>query len=579
MVSLLRLLRSHLGPYRRTMLVVVVLQAIQTTAALVLPTLNAAIIDEGVLVGDNDFIRRTGLVMIGFSIAQIVFSIGAIWFGAKAAMAFGRDIRRDLFDKVTSFSAREIGHFGAPTLITRITNDVQQVQMLVVLLCTMMIAAPMTMVVGVIMAVREEPGLSPVLVVSMPAAVIALGSLVVRMVPAFQRMQAHIDRVNLVLREQITGVRVVRAFVRERREEARFEEANADLTDASLRAGRLQAGMFPTVILTINLASIAVLWVGADRINAGTMELGSLVAYLSYLVQILMAVVMATFMLSMIPRAAVAADRIVETLGVTPSLAPAATPVTEFTERATLELDRVEFRYFGAAQPVLRDVSFRAAAGQTTAIIGSTGAGKSTLVGLIPRLFDPTAGTIRINGENVAEVDADLLAATVALVPQRPFLFSGTVASNLRFARPDATEEEMWTALETAQAAEFVRATALGLDAPVQQGAANLSGGQRQRLAIARALIVQPEIYVFDDSFSALDVVTAARLRAALTATTRDATVVIVAQRISTIVDADRIIVLESGEVAGIGTHESLLKDCPTYAEIVESQRRQEAPA
>ena len=576
-MSLLRLLRSHLGPYRNIMLIVLVLQAIQTTAALVLPTLNAAIIDEGVLQADNDFIRRTGLVMIGFSVAQIVFSIGAIWFGARAAMAFGRDIRRDLFDKVTSFSAREIGHFGAPTLITRITNDVQQVQTLVVLLCTMMIAAPMTMVVGVIMAIREEPGLSPVLIVSMPAAVIALGALVVQMVPAFQRMQIHIDRVNLVLREQITGVRVVRAFVRERQERARFAHANDELTAVSLRAGRLQAGMFPTVMLTINLASIAVLWVGGDRINAGTMELGSLVAYLSYLVQILMAVVMATFMLSMIPRAAVAADRIVETLSVTPSLAPAEVAVTAFTQRAVLELDGVGFQYFGAEQPVLHDVGFRATAGQTTAIIGSTGAGKSTLVGLMPRLFDPTAGSIRINGHAVSDIDADLLASTVAFVPQRPFLFSGTVASNLRFARPDATDEEMWTALETAQAADFVRALAGGLDAPVQQGAANLSGGQRQRLAIARALIVRPEIYVFDDSFSALDVVTAARLRESLAATTRDATVIIVAQRISTIIDADQIIVLESGEVAGIGTHESLLVDCPTYIEIVESQLRQEA--
>lgn len=577
-MKLLRLLRSHLGPYRNIMLIVVVLQAVQTTAALVLPTLNASIIDEGVLTGDNDFIRRTGVIMIGFSIAQIVFSIAAVWFGARAAMAFGRDVRRDLFDKVTSFSAREIGQFGAPTLITRITNDVQQVQTLVVLVCTMMIAAPMTMIVGVIMAVREEPGLSPVLLVSMPAAVIALGVLVVRMVPAFQRMQIHIDRVNAVVREQITGVRVVRAFVREKEEGVRFTEANDDLTGASLSAGRLMAGMFPTVMLTINLASIAVLWVGADRINDGTMQLGSLVAYLSYLVQILMAVVMATFMLSMIPRASVAADRIAETLAVTPSLAIADAPVTAFSTRAELEFDDVGFRYFGAEQPVLDGVGFRAAAGQTTAILGSTGAGKSTLVGLIPRLFDVVEGIVRINGHDVREIEASLLASTVAYVPQRPFLFAGTIASNLKFARPDATEAEMWSALETAQAAEFVRKLPAELDAPVQQGAANLSGGQRQRLAIARALIVQPEIYVFDDSFSALDVVTAARLRTALTETTREATVIIVAQRISTVIDADQIIVLESGAVAGIGAHADLLQTCPTYAEIVASQR-QEAPA
>ena len=577
-MSLLRLLRSHLGPYTGIMAIVVVLQAVQTTAALVLPTLNASIIDQGVLPGDNDFIRRTGAVMVGFSIVQIVFSIGAVWFGARAAMAFGRDIRRDLFDKVLSFSAREVGHFGAPSLITRITNDVQQVQTLVVLVCTMMIAAPMTMIVGVVMAVREEPGLSPVLMVSMPAAVVVLGFLVSRMVPAFQQMQAFIDRINLVVREQITGVRVVRAFVREREESVRFAAANDDLTGASLRAGRIMAGMFPTVMLTINMASIAVLWVGADRIDAGTMQLGSLVAYLSYLVQILMAVVMATFMLSMIPRAAVAADRIVETLGVSSSLPAATRPVTAFVRQADVEFDGVGFRYFGAEKPVLDGIGFRAGAGQTTAILGSTGAGKSTLVGLIPRLFDATEGTVRINGHDVREIDADLLAATVSFVPQRPFLFSGTVASNLRFARPDATQAEMWAALETAQAADFVRALPDGLDAPVQQGAANLSGGQRQRLAIARALIVRPEVYVFDDSFSALDVVTAARLREALKETTRDATVVIVAQRISTVIDADQILVLEAGEIAGLGTHDELLTSCPTYAEIVDSQLRQAAP-
>ena len=578
-MSLRELFRTHLAPYRSLLVLVVILQAIQTFAALTLPSLNADIIDKGVLVGDNDYIRRTGLVMLGFTAVQAVFAIGAVWFGARTAMAFGRDLRRDLFQQVTAFSTREVGRFGAPSLITRITNDVQQVQMLVVMGVTMMVAAPLTMVIGVIMALREDVGLSIVLVVAMPAVGIVLGSVVTKMVPAFQVMQTRIDRANQVLREQISGIRVVRAFVREPEETARFGRANDDLTDSGLRTGRLMAVMFPTVMLTINLSSVAVLWVGADRIDAGSMELGSLVAYLSYLVQILMAVVMATFMLSQVPRASVAGERIVEVLDTSPTVAVAKHPVTAFAGRGSLEFRSVGFHYPGAVEPVLSDISFAIGSGQITGVIGSTGAGKSTLLNLVPRLFDATSGSVHINGVDIVEIDPALLARTVGYVSQKSYLFSGTIATNLRFGRPDAADADLWHALEVAQAADFVRAMPDQLDSEVSQGGVNLSGGQRQRLAIARALVVQPEIYVFDDSFSALDVATAARLNAALAPATADAAVLVVAQRVSTIIDAGQILVLEDGRIAGLGTHDELVASCPTYAEIVESQLGEGAAA
>ncbi len=575
-MKLRQLLKSHLGPYRKVLTIVVVLQAIQTFASLTLPTLNAMIIDNGVLKGDNGYIARTGGIMLAFSIVQIIFSAGAVWFGARAAMGFGRDLRRDLFHQVTNFSAREVGQFGAPSLITRITNDVQQVQTLVVLVCTMMVAAPLTLVIGLIMALREDLGLSVVLAFAVPSAVIVLGSLVARMVPSFQQMQVRIDRVNRVLREQITGIRVVRAFVREPQERVRFAGANAELTETSLRTGRLMAGMFPTVMFIINISSIAVLWVGANRIDAGQLELGSLVAYLTYLIQILMAVVMATFMVSMIPRAAVAADRITEVLETPSSVVIPADPVTEVHEVGTLEFDNVSFHYAGADQPVLSNLSFRAEAGQTTAIIGSTGAGKTTLVDLIPRLFDATEGTVKVDGVDVRRLDPDLLWSKVGYVPQKPYLFSGTVASNLRYGRPEATDAEMWEALEVAQAADFVRDMPDGLESSIAQGGTNVSGGQRQRLAIARALVVKPELYVFDDSFSALDLLTDARLRAALKPLTRGSAVILVAQRVSTIADAEQILVLEDGRIVGRGTHSQLIEECPTYAEIVASQNSEE---
>jgi len=578
-VSLRRLLVSHLRPYKKVLVIVVVLQTLQTTATLALPAYSADIIDQGVMTGDNAFIRSTGAVMLVITLFQVVFGIGAVWFGARAAMSFGRDVRRDLFDQVLSFSAREVGTFGAPSLITRITNDVQQVQLMVVMGTTMMIAAPLTMVIGVIMALREDVNLSVVLLVCVPAAAVALGSIVYRMVPGFQAMQDRIDRVNRVLREQITGVRVVRAFVREPQEEERFAEANEGLTSTSLSLGRLQAAMFPTMTVIVNLSSIAVLWVGADLISEGELQIGSLIAYLTYLIQILISVVMATFMVSMIPRAAVAAERIQAVLDTSSSVVPPAEPRLTLPERGTLEMRAVEFHYPGAEAPVLEDITFRVEAGQTTAVVGSTGAGKTTLVNLVSRLFDATSGSVMVDGVDVRDIDPALLAATVGYVPQKPYLFSGTVASNLRFARPDATDDELWEALRIAQAVDFVHAMPDGLDTTIAQGGASVSGGQRQRLSIARALVARPQVYVFDDSFSALDLTTDARLRAALAPHTADAAVLLVAQRISTIVDADQILVLEDGFVVGKGTHSELLETCPTYHEIVESQTGQDEEA
>jgi ATP-binding cassette subfamily B protein len=557
---------------------IVVLQTVQTSAALTLPTLNARIIDNGVLPGDTHYIYRWGAVMLAFAIVQITFAIAAVYFGGKVAMSFGRDIRNNLFHKVTDFSAREVGAFGAPSLITRITNDVQQVQLLVVMGCTMAIAAPITMVVGVVMALRQDVGLSIVLVVAMPVAGVVLGTIVAQMVPAFRLMQERIDQVNRVLREQITGIRVVRAFVREPQEAERFAGANADLTRVSLRAGRLMSTMFPTVNLLINFSSVGVLWLGASRVNSGDIQVGSLIAFLTYLVQILMSVMMATFAVSLIPRASVSGDRIQEVLDTDPSVEPPAHPVPAMVTPGSLEFCDVGFHYPGAEHAVLSGVSFTTHPGQTTAIIGSTGAGKTTLVNLILRLFDSTEGNVLVGGVDVHDLDPDILWNRVGFVPQRPYLFSGTIASNLRFGKPDATDEEMWAALDVAQASDFVKAMG-GLTARIEQGGTNVSGGQRQRLSIARALVRRPDIYVFDDSFSALDLATDARLRAALRPFTREAAVVIVAQRVSTIATADNIIVLEDGVVVGQGTNDELLRDCPTYAEIVQSQIGEQSAA
>lgn len=577
---LIRLLRDRLAPYGPWLAVVVVFQFLGVLAMLYLPALNADIIDNGVAKNDTEYIVRVGALMLAVSFGQIVCSVIAVRFGARTAMSFGRDLRAGLFQRVGTFSTREVQHFGAPSLITRTTNDVQQVQMLVLMGCNIAVQSPIMMVGGVIMAVRVDSGLSWILAVVVPALFLAVGLVVSRMVPNFRKMQARIDEVNRVLREQIAGIRVVRAFVREPYESARFDKANGDLTDVALSAGRWLATMFPLVMLVVNVSSVAVIWFGGHRIDNGQMEVGALTAFLSYLMQILMSVMMATFTLMMVPRAAVCADRIVEVFDTettvpTPDEAFAPDPA----RRGHLDLDRVTFAYPGAEEPVLADVSFSARPGQTVAVIGSTGAGKTTLVNLVPRLFDATTGEVRVAGHDVRRVEPERLWQQIGLVPQKAYLFSGTVRSNLQHGKPDATVDEMWAALEVAQARDFVEALPDGLDTAVNQGGTNFSGGQRQRLAIARALIRKPGIYLFDDSFSALDLATDARLRAALRPETRDATVLIVAQRVSTIRDADLILVLEDGHVVGRGTHQELLADCETYQEIVTSQMTAEEAA
>lgn len=558
---------------------VVIFQAIQAVAGLLLPTLNADIIDKGVARGDTGYIGRLGLVMLGVSLIQVLFSVLAVRFGARIAMGFGRDLRASLFHQVNSFSARELNSFGSPSLITRITNDVQQVQMLVLMTCTMLLAAPFTAVAGVALAIHEDAGLSWIIVVSIPVVVFLLANIIGRMVPNFRVMQEKVDRINEILREQLTGIRVVRAFVREPEEIERFRSANSSLTSTALRGGRLQGLMFPTVTLVVNASCVAVVWFGAYRVEDGSTQIGSLLAFLTYLIQILMAVLMSTFMAALWPRASASAERIVEVLDTQTSVVISPDARTTVDERATLEFRHVGFSYPGAAEPVLRDVSFRVGPGETLAIIGSTGSGKTTLVNLIPRLVDATAGSVFVDGADVRDLAPEVIWSRVGLVPQKPFLFSGTVASNLRYGKTDATEAEMWEALDIAQAADFVAQMPGGLEAPITQGGANVSGGQRQRLSIARAVIRRPEFYVFDDAFSALDLATDARLRSALAPITRDAVMIVVAQRVSTIRQADHILVLEDGDVMGLGTHDELLMSCPTYQEIVQSQYSEEGAA
>jgi ATP-binding cassette, subfamily B, multidrug efflux pump len=569
---LIRLLRTYLARYRRPIIGLLILSLAGTMAALLLPSLNAAIIDEGVAKGDTNYIWRTGGIMLAVTVVQVGCSIWATYLGARTAMSFGRDVRGALFERVLTFSARELNHFGAPSLITRNTNDVQQVQMLVLLSSTMFVAAPITMIGGIIMALRTDVGLSWLVGVAMPVLAFAIYLVIRKMGPLFRLMQTRIDTVNRVLREQITGIRVVRAFVREPYETARFAGANAELTDTATSVGRYMASIFPIVMFVLNASSVAVLWFGARRIDAGDMQIGALTAFLTYLIQILMSVMMATFLLMIAPRAAVCAERIQEVLSTESSVLPPTHPVTEMPATGVVAFRDTEFTYPGAESPVLRKISFSAEPGQTTAIIGSTGAGKSTLISLIPRLFDVTGGSVTVDGVEVRDCDPEALWSRIGLVPQKAFLFSGTVASNLRYGKPDATDEELWHALRVAQAEDFVRDMPGQLEAPISQGGTNVSGGQRQRLSIARALVKRPEIYVFDDSFSALDVATDARLRTALRQETAEAAVIIVGQRVATIADADKIIVLEHGEIVGSGTHEELLADCPTYAEIVDSQ-------
>lgn len=569
---LIRLLRTYLRPYKKPLTILVLLQFLQTCATLYLPTLNADIIDKGVVKGDSGYILSFGALMIVISLAQVVCNIGAVYYGAKTASALGRDVRADVFGRVQSFSAREVAHFGAPTLITRTTNDVQQVQMLALMTFTLMVSAPIMCVGGIVLALGLDVPLSGVLVAVVPVLGISVTLIVRALRPLFRTMQERLDTVNRVLREQISGNRVIRAFVRDEFEQGRFGKANGDLTEMQMATGRLLALMFPIVMTVVNLSSIAVVWFGAHRIDSGQMAIGDLTAFLAYLMQIVMSVMMATFMFMMVPRAEVCAERIQEILTTDSSVVPPLAPVTELRRHGHLEIRGAGFRYPGAEEPVLRSVDLVARPGETTAVIGSTGSGKSTLLGLVPRLFDATEGEVLVDGVDVASLDPVLLAKTVGLVPQKPYLFAGTVATNLRYGNPDATDEELWHALKVAQAEEFVRKLEGGLNAPIAQGGTNVSGGQRQRLAIARTLVQRPEIYLFDDSFSALDYATDAALRAALGQETAEATVVIVAQRVATIRDADRIVVLDEGLVVGTGRHHELMAGNETYREIVLSQ-------
>lgn len=567
-----RLINRYVRPYRGLLVLVVIVQAIASISSLYLPNLNGKIIDNGVVTGNTHYIWVHGGYMLAFSLLQATAQICGAYLGARIAMSFGRDVRVALFTRVLSFSSREVNHFGAPSLITRNTNDVQQVQMLVLMSLTMMVGAPITAAGGIFMATREDAGMSWLILAGVILLGAAVGFLVSRVHPLFSAMQTRIDAINRVLREQITGIRVVRAFVREPYESKRFAATNQALTDVSTSAGRWMAGMFPIVMFVMNLASVGVLWFGSHRVDTGQIQIGQLTAFLTYIIQILMSVMMATMMLIMWPRASVSGGRIMDVLTTESSVVPPVDPITHIETAGEIGFDAVEFTYPGAEEPVLADITFSLLPGRTTAIIGSSGAGKTTLVNLIPRLYDATAGTVQVDGVDVRRLDPDLLWSKVGLVPQKPYLFSGTVASNLRYGNPRATDDELWAALKVAQADDFVREMDGQLQASIAQGGTNVSGGQRQRLSIARALVSKPDVYVFDDSFSALDVTTDARLRAALAHETEDAAVVIVAQRVSTIQGADEILVLDKGHIVGRGTHDQLLADCPTYREIVESQ-------
>jgi ATP-binding cassette subfamily B protein len=569
---LIRLLRQRLQPYWRQIILVMALLLVQAIANLFLPTLNADIINNGVVTGDTAYILQTGAVMLGVTLIFVVAAIIGVYWGSKVAMGFGRDVRGALFRRVESFSQAEVNHFGTPSLITRTTNDVQQVQMMVLMMLNVVISAPIMAIGGIVMALRLNVPLSVVIVVAIPVMAVFIGLVLRSALPLFKSMQKKIDRINQVTREMLSGVRVIRAFDRTRYEEQRFDDANDDLTATTLKVNRLFALMLPTLTLILNLSTVAIMWFGSIQVADNGMPIGDLTAFLTYIVQILMAVLMATIMFVMVPRAAASAERIQEVLDAEPSVVDPTEPAADVPARGLVEFQDVEFRYPGAEDPVLCGITFSARPGEVTAIVGSTGSGKTTLISLIPRFYDATGGRVLVDGVDVRDMAQQDLWSRIGLVPQKAFLFSGTVASNLRDGDEQASDADLWRYLEIAQGREFVAEMPEGLEAPVSQGGASVSGGQRQRLAIARALAKGAQIHIFDDSFSALDFATDARLRAALKRETAAATVIIVAQRVGTIMHADRIIVLEDGSIAGMGTHDELMQTSATYREIVASQ-------
>ena len=574
---LTRLIAKYLKPYWYYVLAVLVLQAIAVVMNLYLPRLNGEIIDDGIAKGDTDFIWSRGLLMLGVAAVQMAVALAAVYCTARAAMKLGRDLRTDIYKKVASFSEKEVRAFGPGSLITRNTNDVQQVQLLTMQSGTLLVMAPLMAIGGTFMALQQDVKLSSVLAVAIPVMLVVASLFVWRMIPKFRAYQEKLDSVNRILREQLTGIRVIRAFVREPIEEKRFGQANYDIMKIGWQTGSLFVLLFPSIMLILELTIVAVLWFGSQRVDLGDMELGVVMAFMQYVMQILSGVLMATFMMIMIPRAAVCAERIQEVLSSESAIKPAANPRRDWVSPGTLQFEDVSFQFADAEAAVLKDVSFRVEAGQTVAVIGSTASGKSTLVSLVPRLFDVTEGSVRVGGVDVRELDQEFLWSAIGLVPQKAFLFAGTVESNLRLAAPEATEEEMWAALETAQAADFVREMDGGLKAHIAQGGTNVSGGQRQRLAIARALVRRPQLLIFDDSFSALDLTTDAKLRQALWRDFPGTTKIVVAQRVSTIRDADLILVMDNGRIVGAGQHQELAETCDTYKEIIESQLAAEA--